>query len=321
MKCGVPQGSVLGPLLFLLYINDLYTVCNEVKMFLFADDTVLLYSAQTSEALQNVINLSVPKITRWLHSNRLSLSIPKTFYQLYSIHDSEKDLKILMNGSYLQRAQTVKYLGILIDENLKFKSHINKVSGLCSRNIGIICRAKYLLNKKLLLLLYNALILPYLTYCSVVWGCNYDTTLKPIITVQKRAIRLIADVNTREHTSPLFKQLGILKFKDLVHYNTLLIMHDYLFGVLPPPFNDKFHLHNTIRHTRNVQHFQEFSLTTQGTAIPNYRLLNYRRHVLFYNGPVLWNNIVAQCIPNIFDIPLSKSLFKKCLKFIFIDNY
>lgn len=320
MRCGVPQGSVLGPLLFLLYINDLNSACNDTTMFLFADDTVLLYSAENSMSLQSMIVQSLSKVARWLHANRLSLAIPKTFYQLYSCHDPEKDMQISIGHSVLKRAKTVKYLGVLIDEDLKFKSHVNKVSGLCSRNIGVVCRSKHLLTKKLLVLLYNALILPHLTYCCVIWGCNYDSVIKPVITAQKRAIRIISGVGPREHTSPLFKEIGTLKFTDLVRYHTLLIIHDYLFQHLPNPLN-KFRLCNNTRPTRSIQHFEESVLTSIGTAAANYRVMNYRKRVLFYNGPRVWNSVIAQRIPDILDIPASKSLFKKCVKIIFSDQY
>ena len=116
---------------------------------------------------------------------------------------------------------------------MKFKSHISKISGIISRQIGILSRARYLLNKKLLMLLYSALILPYLTYCACIWGSNYSTTLRPVIIAQKRAIRMIAGVPPRTHTSALFKDLKILKLDDLVHSQILNIMHDFLRGKLP----------------------------------------------------------------------------------------
>ena len=108
-----------------------------------------------------------------------------------------------MGSHELSHAVTVKYLGVLIDENLKFKSHVSKISGVISRQIGIIGRARYLLNAQLLMLLYNSLILPYLTYCACIGGSNYRTTLQPVIVAQKRAVRLISGVPAGTHTSQL----------------------------------------------------------------------------------------------------------------------
>jgi len=231
----------------------LHTACGEAKILLFADDTALLYSAPTYAALQSVISRSFPKISAWLHANRLSLSIPKTFYQLYSAQETEINLNIPVGGSNLKRAKTVKYLGVLVDDNLKFKTHINKVSGICSRNLGVLYRAKFLLNRELLILLYNALILPYLTYCSVIWGSNYHSSLKPIITVQKRATRLKMGVDPRTSTSRLFRELRMLKFVDLVKYHMLLVLHDFITGRVPSPIAYKLNnQHDTYATSKSI---------------------------------------------------------------------
>ena len=324
ITCGVPQGSILGPILFLLYINDLPSICDEARFLLFADDTTVLYSAPTVSELQLKICRSFPKITLWLHANRLSLSTSKTFYQLYTPGNlGNISLSIPVKGVNLKRANTVKYLGVLVDEDLKFKSHISKVSSIISRNLGIISRAKYLLNKELMLLLYNALILPYLSYCLVVWGSNYETNLKPVIIVQKRAIRLISGTGRIAHTSPLFRELRLLKLVDLQKYKLLLMLHDYLFGRLPDVMsvNFKLHDHYQARASRIVRHFNELVTARDGDMLPNYRLYNYRLFCAFCKAPKLWNQIIASRIPDLHDIPSSKSLFKKCVKIIFLDEY
>ena len=322
ITCGVPQGSVLGPILFLLYINDLPKTCEAAKFLLFADDTAILYSAQTTRELQTLISTSFPKITKWLHANRLSLSIPKTFYQLYSPNCANStDLAIPVKDTNIKRSSTVKYLGVLMDEDLKFKSHISKVSGLISRNIGIMSRAKYLLNKKLLILLYNALILPYLNYCSVIWGSNYISNLKPVITAQKRVIRLLAGAGRIAHTSPLFRELRLLKLTDLVNKQLLLILHDYLIGRLPDIMCRKFALHDPARPSRTVRHFSETVTTGDGSMVPNYRLHNYRLFSPFCRAPKTWNQIIASRVPVLRDVPASKNLFKKCILLLFLDEY
>ena len=322
ITCGVPQGSILGPILFLLYINDLPMICDEAKFFLFADDTAILYSASSLSELQLAVSRSFPKVSMWLHANRLSLATSKTFYQLYSPGGREvTDLSIPVNGVNIKRATTVKYLGILVDEDLKFKSHISKVSTVICRNIGIISRAKFLLTKKLLILLYNSLVLPYLNYCLVIWGSNFETNLHPIIVAQKRAIRLIAGVGRTAHTSPLFRELRLLKLTDLLNKQLLLILHDWLLGGLPNVVSSHFSLHVQTRPSRHVQHFSELAISSTGGVVPNYRLHKYRLFSPFLRAPKTWNQIIASRIPDLRNVPLNKSHFKKCLMHIFLDRY
>ena len=238
--------------------------CSAVKVFLFADDTALLYSATSLNELQTLINESFPKICRWLQANRLSLSVSKTFYQMYASSDNEH-LEISIGNSLIKRAKTVKYLGVLIDDDLKFKSHISKIGGICSRILGILYRSKYFLNTELLLMLYNALIVPHLSYCVTVWGSNYETNIKPLEIIQKRAIRLISNVDPKAHSSPLFKNLKVLKLSDLIKYHILLVLHNFLFGRLPASVACKFALHEATRNARNTTHFRDSIPAITGT--------------------------------------------------------
>lgn len=320
VKCGVPQGSVLGPLLFLIYMNDIPWACNEANILLFADDTALLYKAPTLTELQNKVDRSFPKICQWLKANRLTLSVPKTLYQVYPASTSD-DLEILVENSPLKRSSSVKYLGVIIDDQLKFKYHINSIVATCNRILGILHRAKFFLNKDLLLLLYNALILPHLTYCSVIWGSNFKTNLIPLVTMQKRAIRLITNSNYLAHTSSLFRELRLLKLHDIVAHQILLVLHDFLYDRLPLSLSSKLSLHEPSHSTRRKYHFSERISSSEGSYISNYRITKYRQHVLFCRGPVLWNSIITPKIPDLKNIPVSKTFFKKCLKIIFIDSY
>ena len=231
------------------------------------------------------------------------------------------DLHIKVGGQYIKRARTVKYLGMLIDEDMKFRSHIGKVASTISRHIGIISRARHVLDTSLHILLYNALVLPYITYCLVIWGSNYESNLQPIITAQKRAIRLVGGAGRLAHTSPLFCELKILKLVDLLKYQLILILHEKLYGYLPHVIASKFTLCDKSRATRNKQHFNEVVHSVNGSVVPNYRLHNYRLFSLFCQAPRVWNTIIASKVLDMHDIPPSKRLFKKCIKLIFTDKY
>ena len=170
--CGVPQGSVLGPLLFLVYINDIQNSSDLLDLFLFADDTTLLYSHKSLQTLEKVVNSELKKVCEWLTVNRLSPNIQKSNYVIFHPPQKKIDREIANTGQYLSldRKNYVKFLGVFIDSNLKWSHHINYVALKISRIVGIIARLRHFVPTQTLLVIYRSLILPYLTYGICVWG-------------------------------------------------------------------------------------------------------------------------------------------------------
>ena len=155
MQIGVPQGSILGPLLFLLYINDFPNISKNVEFLLFADDTAIFIESENERKLQLLIDQELACICNWLEMNRLTLNTQKTVYQMYGHLGNSSDLNIKLNNVTIDRVESVKYLGVYIDSGLKCAAHIDHLTFTISRNIGIISRVKYFLSKQSLLLLYN----------------------------------------------------------------------------------------------------------------------------------------------------------------------
>ena len=193
ISIGVPQGSILGPILFSLYINDLPKVTDLCHFFLYADDTAIIIKNNSWEGLQTKINLVISEIEKWFLSNRLSLNASKTNYQIYTnIRNSAAiNIDVYINRTEIARCNTVKYLGVLLDEKLKWESHISNTCLKISRNIGVMGRVKYFLSSKELMLLYNSIVLSHLNYCAMVWGTNYPTNVLAIHKLQKRALRIV----------------------------------------------------------------------------------------------------------------------------------
>ena len=210
--CGVPQGSILGPLLFIIYINDLCHVAKHCFLLLFADDSNLFYTGNDLDELTKSINEELDSIIFWLEVNKLSLNISKTHYIVFTRRKTvAQDINIHVKNVAIGRVSYTKFLGVQIDEKLNWKPHIEYIRKKLSKSTGILIKARQYLPKQCLKTLYYTFVYPYLNYCIQVWGKTYASYLDPINKAQKRIIRIITSSNYRKHTPPLFKQLSILK--------------------------------------------------------------------------------------------------------------
>ena len=183
--CGVPQGSVLGPQLFLLYRNDICNVSKLIKCILFADDTNLFFSGKCIKYICKVISMELIKLKSWFAFNKLSLNISKTNYVVFGKVDKDELINVSID-EFIPSSST-KFLGVQIDEGLNWKEHIKLVTSKLIKVSGIIFRTKRVLNYDSLYTLYRSLFFPYINYCSEIWGNTYKTKLNSIILIQKKS--------------------------------------------------------------------------------------------------------------------------------------
>ena len=155
INCGVPQGSILGPLLFLIYINDLVNVCKSTMPIMFADDTSLFASGTDIHVREDTINKELSNISTWLKVNRLSLNVKKTHFMMFTNKRySIAKIEIKIDNEPIEETTKTKFLGVIIDNKLTWKDHIMYISGKISRGMGIIIKSRKVLYKQTLLNLY-----------------------------------------------------------------------------------------------------------------------------------------------------------------------
>jgi hypothetical protein len=283
-RCGVPQGSILGPLFFILYINDIPNSVRSVELLLFADDTSIYYSHNDPNVLARVMNDALQNVDQWMRANKLSINTDKTNYVIFKSRQKKitSDISLTFEGISLARKQQVKFLGIYLDENLSWKSHINHVCKKISKSIGIIFRARLHLSPETKLLLYYTLIYPYLNYCNIIWSSTYISHLNRIFLLQKRAVRILTNSDFLAHTAPLFQRLKILDIYKINSFFTGKFMYFYYKQLLPPTFLHLFIKSNEVHsyNTRNAKMYRTHSCKT-----------TTKQHTILFNGPKLWNSL------------------------------
>jgi len=286
VKYGVPQGSNLGPLLFLLYINDLPNISPVLSFILFADDTNVFYSHRSYHTLIQIVNAELKSIAEWFAANKLSLNLEKTAFILFRSHRKmsppDSSLRLSINGTPISQVNSTKFLGVFVDQHMKWNDHIKSISAKIAKNVGILYRASYLLPPSVRTQLYYSLVYPYLAYCNMVWASTYDSRLHKLVLLQKRAVRCIAGTPMGSHTDPLFIRFKLLKLHQIRTFQIGVFMYRFVRDLLPRCFRGFFQLGSDIH-----PYFTRYSKCYRNI----YARSNSRRYSIKYTGPGIWNGI------------------------------
>ena len=307
ISCGVPQGSVLGPLLFIIYTNDLPNAIDRAKSILFADDTTVYASSSSLPELYKNINTELNSLADWFYANKLSLNVGKTNYVLFTRKTVITNLDIKIGEINIERKSHVKFLGLLVDEKLEWSEHIKYCTSKLSSSLYALNSSKKYLTTKHLIMLYNSLVYPYLSYGILLWGSTFQVYLSKIIIMQKKVVRIIVHAPYNSHTDEIFQKLHILKFCDIYKLHLGKYMFQELNGLLPEPLLNKFTLCDSV-HAHQTRHSNLLYKQSRRTALV--------ANSFIIRGPDYWN-----ILPEEIRDSITLKSFNKRLKLHLLNAY
>ena len=290
INIGVPQGSILGPLLFIIYMDDISTVSDKFRFILYADDTslnstVCTFKAPISGNISTNINNELDKIKDWLFANKLSLNIGKTKFMVFRLPQQSSKrlpkLNLQINNISIEQVHEFDFLGLTLTDTMSWKAHCDKIALKISKVIGVMCKIKHVLTRSILLKIYHTLILSHLHYAILCWGFDHRRLEK----LQKKAIRIICKRKYNAHTDPLFKELKLLKLKDIFNIQCVKFFYKHERGDLPQYFDSMYH-RNSLLHNYNTRNRDNLHLYHSRTKAA--------RNCIRYQIPIIINNLPVQ---------------------------
>lgn len=280
VNCGVPQGSILGPSLFLLYINSISCLSLDGKIKLYADDTVLVYTGNNSSTIKAQIQNDLTKLEQWLVTHKLTLNVKKSSYMFIQKHKNEDRSSIDFGTKKLEYSSTIKYLGLYLDETLSWQAHTEILRKKLSAPIGILKRLSYSVPKYLVRSLYFCLIHCHLQYLTVLWYPTFQNLVKPLKILQNKAIKNIYNLPIRYNTDMLYKNFNIMPLENIYKFQVSFYIHQIICKTrhsnLTLDLRSDIHNYNTRQ--SNYINLLRFSSTNGQNSI-------------FYRGVTIYNNI------------------------------
>ncbi len=309
IRSGVPQGSILGPLLFLLFMNDMPGNIMNSTVDMYADDTLIYVSNKDVNVIEKCLNEDLVSLGKWLDDNLMKVNVSKTKVMLLGTTSKTSkidNVNVIMNNTKVEKVNCFKYLGVTIDANLKWNDHINNVYRKLCNSLGIMRRIKPFVPQSSLITIYNTMFLPHLDYGLIIWSNCGTTHLNKIQKLQNTAMRIILSAPFRTHIKDMLRTLGFMDVRSRISYVIGCMMYKVLNGMAPSYLNDLFKNVNSIH-----------SLCTRQSKAGDLYIprcnTNYGKNTFQYKGCILWN-VTDRNIRNCNNFMSFKLNFKKDFK-------
>ena len=244
ISCGVPRGTILGPLLFLMYINDFPNCLESCTARLYADDTSLTISGAQFCDIEGLMNIDLRHVLTWLTVNKLSLNILTSEFTIKGSRHKNASLEgtidLSVNGISSSRVEHTKCLGVHIDENLTWAEHVNNLTKKVVCNISVLRKISSAVTLDNRLTVYRSIIEPYFKFCSLVWDSIGDTLSKKLQTLQNRAARIITGLPYSVRSARILELLGWSSLAEMRMQHKAIMMYKIVHGLAPPYMTDMF---------------------------------------------------------------------------------
>jgi hypothetical protein len=276
---GVPQGSILGPLLFNVFVNDFLFLNFNSKIYNYADDNTLSCTEMDQTILEEKLKEDCVNAMKWFELNSMKANASK-FQLMFLDRQNTLNSSITVGGSDIKATKSVNVLGVELDENLKFKTHIDEICGQAGKQINALKRIKHYLDRDSKKIIYNSYINSNFNFCSVVWMFSCKTQLEKIEKTNKRALRFVTNEGHLSYEEICTKEKQLTVYKRCVK-NAAITMYKIRRGIAPQYLNEMFVSQDSHYDMRDDDKYR----------LTRYNTITYGKHSFRYYGAKLWNNI------------------------------